>query len=91
MFFFQNGIKTNATPSLKAKFLNLNEIDPKMNVDNVLSAVGWEYMRTSATSLKDYGIEHANKQRGFQLINPTEEWFPGKLLYKLPYIIINFF
>lgn len=34
-------------------------------------------MRTSATELHDGGRELMMKQRGFQLINPTEKWFPG--------------
>lgn len=34
-------------------------------------------MRTSATDLHDGGRELMMKQRGFQLINPTEKWFPG--------------
>lgn len=34
-------------------------------------------MRTSATELNDGGRDLMMKQRGFQLINPTEKWFPG--------------
>lgn len=37
----------------------------------------YEYLRTSATQLHDGGRHLMMKQRGFQLINPTEKWFPG--------------
>lgn len=43
----------------------------------MLSAVGYEYLRTFATELIDGGSAQTQKQRGFQLINPTEKWFPG--------------
>lgn len=39
--------------------------------------VGWEYMRTHPLKLIDGGVEYANLQKGFQLVNPTEQWFPG--------------
>jgi lipoyltransferase 1 len=34
-------------------------------------------LRTPATELADGGREQVMKQGGFQLINPTEKWFPG--------------
>ena len=34
-------------------------------------------MRTAATDLSIESKELMEKQRGFQLINPTEKWFPG--------------
>lgn len=34
-------------------------------------------MRTPATELVDGGRELLERQSGFQLINPTEKWFPG--------------
>lgn len=37
----------------------------------------YEFLRTSATELNDGGRHQTMKQRGFQLINPTEKWFPG--------------
>lgn len=37
----------------------------------------YEYLRTTATELNDGGRHLMMKQRGFQLINPTEKWFPG--------------
>lgn len=37
----------------------------------------YEFLRTSAIELNDGGRDLLMKQRGFQLINPTEKWFPG--------------
>jgi lipoyltransferase 1 len=37
----------------------------------------YEFLRTPATELADGGREQVMKQRGFQLLNPTEKWFPG--------------
>lgn len=37
----------------------------------------YEFLRTPATELVDGGRELLEKQSGFQLINPTEKWFPG--------------
>lgn len=39
--------------------------------------MGYEFLRTSATELEDGGSTQTMKQRGFQLVNPTEKWFPG--------------
>lgn len=48
-----------------------------MTVPQLLSAIGYEFLRTSATELNDGGKDLLMQQRGFQLINPTEKWFPG--------------
>lgn len=37
----------------------------------------YEFLRTSAIELNDGGRELLSKQRGFQLINPSDKWFPG--------------
>ncbi|XP_063928503.1 lipoyl amidotransferase LIPT1, mitochondrial-like [Zophobas morio] len=71
------GIQTNATKSIKSKIINLCEENPKLDVPSLYRVVGWEYLRTQALSVKDGGLELANKQKGFQMINPTEQWFPG--------------
>lgn len=70
-------IKTNATQSVKSKIMNICEENPKITVSKLMQAVGWEYMRTPAMTLIDGGKELANQQKGFQMINPTEQWFPG--------------
>ncbi|KAJ8923477.1 hypothetical protein NQ315_010055 [Exocentrus adspersus] len=70
-------IKTNATKSIKSKIMNLCEENPDISVTKLIKAIGWEYMRTPALSLADGGMELANKQKGFQMVNPTNMWFPG--------------
>lgn len=35
-------------------------------------------MRIIPGTQADGGMELANQQKGFQLVNPTEQWFPGK-------------
>jgi len=56
---------------------NLVDVNRMVNVAQLRSAVGYEYLRTAATTLEDGGSTQTMKQRGFQLINPTEKWFPG--------------
>jgi lipoyltransferase 1 len=63
---------------MNSKIMNLCEENPKIGIDKLMSAIGWEYLRTPVNSLKDGGKELANKQKGFQMINPSEQWFPGK-------------
>lgn len=70
-------IKTNATKSIKSQIMNLCEEHPSITVSKLMRAIGWEYMRTPAITLVDGGMELANQQKGFQMINPTELWFPG--------------
>lgn len=53
------------------------DVNRSVNVPQLLSAVGYEYLRTAATALEDGGSVQTMKQRGFQLVNPTEKWFPG--------------
>lgn len=58
--------------------MNICEENPKVSVKKLFNTVGWEYLRTAALTVKDGGMELAHKQKGFQMINPTEQWFPGK-------------
>lgn len=48
-------------------------------MDKLITAIGWEYLRTKALVLEDGGQDLIQRQKGFQYINPTEDWFPGKL------------
>lgn len=57
--------------------MNLCEENPNVNVNDLIKAIGWEYLRTPAITLTDAGMKYANEQKGFQMINPTEQWFPG--------------
>ncbi|XP_017838783.1 lipoyltransferase 1, mitochondrial [Drosophila busckii] len=68
---------SRATASVPSPIRNLVDVNRNVNVAQLLSAVGYEYLRTAATMLEDGGSTQTMKQRGFQLINPTEKWFPG--------------
>lgn len=67
---------TNATKSIRSPVINLKEVEPKINVENSLEAIGYEFLRTDENG-GDGGQELIKKQRGFQMINPSDEWFPG--------------
>lgn len=71
------GIKTNATQSVRSPITNLCEENSRVTVDGLQTAVGWEFLRTPALHIADGGQELISKQKGFQMINPTEDWFPG--------------
>lgn len=73
----QDEIETNATRSLASPTRNLREVNYHVKNDRLLSALGWEYLRSTAITNQDGGPEQINKQRGFQFINPTDKWFPG--------------
>ncbi|XP_049874785.1 lipoyltransferase 1, mitochondrial isoform X1 [Pectinophora gossypiella] len=73
----EHGIQTNATLSTPSPVVNLGEVDNRVTVDNLQTAVGYEYLRTPALHLEDGGQNQISKQRGFQFINPTDAWFPG--------------
>ncbi|KAL9875454.1 lipoyl amidotransferase LIPT1, mitochondrial-like [Glossina fuscipes fuscipes] len=66
-----------ATASKKSAIKNLCDVSSTVNIAQLLSAIGYEFLRTSATEVEDGGNIQILKQRGFQLINPTEKWFPG--------------
>ncbi|KAL1492718.1 hypothetical protein ABEB36_010933 [Hypothenemus hampei] len=60
-----------------SKVMNLCEETPEISVAAAMKAIGWEFLRTKALTIKDGGMELAFKQKGFHLINPTDKWFPG--------------
>ncbi|XP_047356063.1 lipoyltransferase 1, mitochondrial isoform X3 [Vespa velutina] len=74
---FDTGIKTNATTSTRSSIKNLTEVNSKVEIDKLIDTLGWEYLRTKPLVLEDGGYDHIQEQKGFQLINPTEDWFPG--------------
>lgn len=73
----ENKFKTNATQSIPSPTINLSDVHSGITMDGLMTAIGWEYLRTSAITQKDLGWELISKQRGFQMINPTDDWFPG--------------
>lgn len=70
------GLVSRATKSIKSPVENLKNADPSVSVEKVLSAVGYEFLRTDNNG-NDGGKQTIEKQRGFQMVNPTNEWFPG--------------
>ncbi|XP_045504914.1 lipoyltransferase 1, mitochondrial isoform X2 [Colias croceus] len=69
--------ETNATPSTPSPVANLADIDNRVTVESLQTAIGYEFLRTPALHIEDAGERHISKQRGFQFINPTDDWFPG--------------
>lgn len=70
-------ITSKATASIPSPIKNLVDVNRTVNIQQLLSAIGYEFLRTPATQLTDGGRDLLMKQRGFQLINPTDKWFPG--------------
>lgn len=68
---------SKATASVPSTIKNLADANRTVNIQQLLSAIGYEFLRTPATQLTDGGRDLLMKQLGFQLINPTEKWFPG--------------
>ncbi|XP_012233802.1 lipoyl amidotransferase LIPT1, mitochondrial [Linepithema humile] len=73
----ENDIVTNATASIRSSITNLCDMNRDIQIDKLLSAIGWEYLRTKALTLEDGRYNQVEKQKGFKFINPTEDWFPG--------------
>ncbi|XP_047020424.1 lipoyl amidotransferase LIPT1, mitochondrial isoform X2 [Helicoverpa armigera] len=73
----EHGIQTQATASTRSEVANLSEMDNRVTVESLQTAIGYEYLRTAALSLQDGGQGQISKQRGFQFVNPTDDWFPG--------------
>jgi len=69
-------IESKATKSVKAPVKNLKSKDPSINVDNVLTSIGYEFLRTDCNG-QDGGEKEFQHNRGFQMVNPTDEWYPG--------------
>ncbi|OAD58945.1 Lipoyltransferase 1, mitochondrial [Eufriesea mexicana] len=73
----EDGIETNATASTRSPIRNLIDVNSHIQMDKLITAIGWEYLRTKALVLEDGGQNLIQRQKGFQFINPTEDWFPG--------------
>lgn len=69
--------ETKATPSVPSPVINLADLDNRLTVDSLQTALGYEYLRTPALHLEDGGQDLISKQRGFQFVNPSDDWFPG--------------
>ncbi|XP_045481621.1 lipoyltransferase 1, mitochondrial-like [Harmonia axyridis] len=71
------GVQNDKKDLKDLKIMNMCEENSKVNVGKLVKALGWEFLRTHASVVKDGGNNLANQQKGFQLINPTDSWFPG--------------
>ncbi|XP_043217473.1 lipoyltransferase 1, mitochondrial-like [Amphibalanus amphitrite] len=62
-----HGLKSGATESVPAPVRNLADGAPSVSMDKIVAAIGQMYLK------------QAGKQasRGFQMVNPSDEWFPG--------------
>lgn len=70
------GVESRATQSVRVPVKNLARISPNLNVSLLQEAVGWQFLRTNVFG-EDEGFEAASNQRGFQMIRPDNDWFPG--------------
>ena len=52
---------------------NLAAVSPNLSVGLLQEAVGWQFLRTNVQG-EDDGYENS---RGFQMIRPDNDWFPG--------------
>lgn len=73
----ETGITTNATVSTRSPIKNLIDLNSHIRMEKLINAIGWEFLRTKALVLEDGGRDLVQRQKGFQLINPTDDWFPG--------------
>ena len=64
--FFQLGIQSNSTASVRSDTLNLNVCRPHITVDEVIKAVGCHFSK----------IDNAIFEN-FEFVNPVEQNFPG--------------
>jgi len=70
------GVESRATQSVRVPVKNLTAVSPNLSVSVLQEAVGWQFLRTNVLG-EDEGFEAASNQRGFQMIRPDNDWFPG--------------
>lgn len=70
---FQKNIETNATASVSSDVLNLTQINNKVSINRLMTAVGLQYLRTIG--------DKTTTNQGFNYVTPNEYTFPGKLIY----------
>ncbi|XP_014250432.1 lipoyltransferase 1, mitochondrial [Cimex lectularius] len=68
---------STATKSAPSPTVNLKELHSGITVQKLVAEVGWQYLRTTALTQQDGGWNQVQKQNGFQLVNPSHDWFPG--------------
>ena len=87
------GGESRATQSVRVPVKNLRSVDPNVSVEGlqekvtlelhfeafpltVVFQVGYEFLRRGLDGA-DGGWEAINRQRGFQMVRPDNDWFPG--------------
>lgn len=68
-----DGVESRATQSVRVPVKNLAAVSPNLSVGLLQEAVGWQFLRTNVQG-EDDGYENS---RGFQMIRPDNDWFPG--------------
>jgi len=69
-------VESRATQSVRVPVQNLQQYDPCINVTSLQEALGYQFLRTNADG-EDGGMEALQQTRGFQMVRPDDEWFPG--------------
>lgn len=69
---FQKNIETNATVSVSSDVINLTQINNKVSINRLMTAIGLQYLKTigNVTTINE----------GFNYITPNEHSFPGKVI-----------
>ncbi|XP_037083552.1 lipoyltransferase 1, mitochondrial-like [Pollicipes pollicipes] len=62
-----HGLESRATESVPAQVRNLADGAPSVSMDKIVAAIGQLYLKQAGRQAS----------RGFQMVNPTDEWFPG--------------
>jgi len=70
------GVESRATQSVRVPVKNLQRYDPSINVNQLQESLGYQFLRTNVDG-EDGGMEALQHTRGFQMIRPDDEWFPG--------------
>jgi lipoyltransferase 1 len=71
-----DGIVSRATKSTRSPVQNIATANADITFDKVMNAIGYEFLRPDKNG-NDGGEKMIEKQRGFQFLNPSNEWFPG--------------
>jgi len=82
------GVESRATQSVRVPVQNLQQYDPHINVNRLQESVGYQFLRTDVNG-EDGGMEALQQTRGFQMIRPDEDWFPGILKIREEFESLN--
>lgn len=72
---FQKNIETNATVSVSSDVLNLSQINNKVSINRLMTAIGLQYLKTVG--------DKSTINRGFNYVTPNEHEFSGKLIFHI--------